>query len=100
LVDTPGAGDTESFEVDIANMLGIIKGIHKAKSVKPVILISYGNQGCRNENFKETLQFYCRMIKNVEQNLQYFFFAFNKLDEDKGLKNVYADLENLYKNLD
>lgn len=65
LVDSPGAQDTESFEVDIANMLGIIKAIHKAKSVKPIILVSYGNQGCRNEDMKKVLQFYCRMIKNV-----------------------------------
>ena len=69
IVDSPGAKDTESAEVDIANMLGIMKAISKAKSVKPVILISYSNQGCRNENFKETLQFYCRMIKDVPKNL-------------------------------
>ena len=69
IVDSPGAEDTESFEVDIANMNGIIKAIHNAKSVKPVILLSYGNQGCKNENFKETLQFYCRMIKDVPNNL-------------------------------
>jgi hypothetical protein len=30
LVDSPGAEDTQSVEVDIANMLGIIKAIHKA----------------------------------------------------------------------
>jgi len=51
-------------------MNGIIKAIHNANCVKPVILLSYGNQGCRNENFKETLEFYCRMINNVPKNLE------------------------------
>jgi hypothetical protein len=41
LVDSPGAEDTESYEVDIANMLGIIKAIHHAKTVRPIILVSF-----------------------------------------------------------
>jgi hypothetical protein len=41
LVDSPGAEDTESYEVDIANMLGIIKAIYHAKTVRPIILVSY-----------------------------------------------------------
>jgi len=41
LVDSPGAEDTESYEVDIANMLGIIKAIHQAKTVRPIILVSF-----------------------------------------------------------
>jgi hypothetical protein len=65
LVDSPGAEDTESYEVDIANMLGIIKAIHHAKTVRPIILVSFMKQGCRSEGMAGVLQFYCHMINDV-----------------------------------
>jgi septin family protein len=40
IVDTPGFGDTQSFEVDIANSLSIIRAVIKANSVRPVFLFS------------------------------------------------------------
>ena len=41
LVDSPGAEDTESYEVDISNMLGIVEAINLAKSVRPIIIVSF-----------------------------------------------------------
>jgi hypothetical protein len=40
IVDTPGFGDTQSIEVDIANSLAIIRAVVKANSVRPVFLFS------------------------------------------------------------
>jgi hypothetical protein len=50
LVDTPGSGDTESYEVDISNGLGILEAVRLANSVRILILISYKNFGARSEN--------------------------------------------------
>ena len=47
LCDTPGFGDQNSVEVDIANMVGIISAIRGSRSVRPVILISSYAQGDR-----------------------------------------------------
>jgi hypothetical protein len=40
LCDSPGFEDTNGSEVDIANGIGIIRGISKCSSVRPVILLS------------------------------------------------------------
>jgi hypothetical protein len=42
-VDTPGSEDTESAEIDLSNSLGIVRAIHKAKSVRPVIICTFSN---------------------------------------------------------
>ena len=58
LVDTPGAGDTESSEVDISNSLGILRGVKETKSVRVLILFSYKKFGARMEDFKNLIAFY------------------------------------------
>ena len=40
LCDTPGFGDTNGPEVDIANGIGVIRAIQNCKSVRPIVLIS------------------------------------------------------------
>jgi septin family protein len=40
IVDTPGFGDTQSIEVDIANSLAIIRAVIKANSVRPVFIFN------------------------------------------------------------
>lgn len=40
LVDTAGWGDSNGPEVDIANGVSMISGIQKAKSVRPVFIVS------------------------------------------------------------
>jgi hypothetical protein len=40
IVDTPGFGDTQSIEVDIANSLAIIRAVIKANSVRPIFLFN------------------------------------------------------------
>jgi septin family protein len=52
MVDTPGFGDTQSIEVDIANSLGIIRAVIKANSVRPVFLFNQKNMGQKYELMK------------------------------------------------
>jgi hypothetical protein len=52
IVDTPGFGDTQSIEVDIANSLAIIRAVVKANSVRPVFLFNQKNMGQRAELMK------------------------------------------------
>ena len=40
IVDTPGFGDTQSIEVDIANSLAIIRAVGKTNSVYPVFIFN------------------------------------------------------------
>ncbi|CAF4656031.1 unnamed protein product, partial [Rotaria sp. Silwood2] len=43
LCDNPGFGNTHRAEFDIANAIGIVRAVKGCRSVKPVVLISYGN---------------------------------------------------------
>jgi predicted GTPase len=52
IVDTPGFGDTQSIEVDIANSLAIIRAVVKANSVRPVFLFNQKNMGQKAELMK------------------------------------------------
>ena len=57
-MDTPGAGDTQSSEVDISNSLGILRAVKDTKSVRVLILFSYKKFGARMEDFKNLVAFY------------------------------------------
>lgn len=39
--DSPGFGDSAGTEVDIANVCGMINALHKANSVKIVVIIAH-----------------------------------------------------------
>ena len=47
LCDTPGFEDTEGPEVDLANVIGVIKAVKMCKTVRPVVLISASDVGGR-----------------------------------------------------
>jgi hypothetical protein len=76
LVDTPGSQDTESYEVDISNCLGILKAVRRTKGVRIVILFSYLKLGARGEEIKKLISFYAGMFKNLNNNLPAFSFFF------------------------
>ena len=97
IVDTPGFGDTQSIEVDIANSLAIIRAVVKANSVRPVFLFSQKNMGGRSEGMKLLIDFYSCMIKNLDSNIEsmnFFFSHFADLDYDMGehMKKVNKEL--------
>ncbi len=41
ICDSPGFGDSAGVEVDIANGVGTINALHKARSVRVVVIIPY-----------------------------------------------------------
>ncbi|CAB9504175.1 expressed unknown protein [Seminavis robusta] len=60
--DTPGFGDAEDFEQEIANGLGIVRALHRARSVRPVLVLSREGMGDRFSAFSETLASVTRLI--------------------------------------
>jgi hypothetical protein len=52
LCDTPGFFDTAGAAVDIANGIGMINAIKRAKSVKPIIVVSAKMVGEKFEGIK------------------------------------------------
>lgn len=57
LCDTPSLTDADGFEEDIAHGLGLVRALQRAKSVRPVLVISRDGMVCRGKNsvFSETL---------------------------------------------
>jgi hypothetical protein len=41
ICDTPGFGDSAGVEVDIANGIGMINALHRARSVRVVVILPY-----------------------------------------------------------
>jgi hypothetical protein len=99
LVDTPGSQDTESYEVDISNGLGILRAVRQTKGVRLVILLSYLKLGARGEEIKKLLAFYGGMLKNLEKNLGAFSFFFTHVPEEIKIANLRAILEDGYNQL-
>jgi hypothetical protein len=89
LVDTPGLFDLGSPEIDVSNQLGIAKALAQAKSVLPVIILSYKKFGARGESIKIILNFYAQMITDSEI-IERFNFFFTHVDEGMGMKQIAA----------
>jgi energy-coupling factor transporter ATP-binding protein EcfA2 len=60
--DTPGLGDIEDFEQELANGLGIVRALHRARSVRPVLVLSREGMGDRFRDFPETLNTLTRLV--------------------------------------
>lgn len=87
-MDTPGFGDTQSVEIDIANTLGIIRSVSKAKKVYPTFIFSEKNFGGRAEIMKGLIEFYSCLIKDMSKNVKscnFFFSHFS--DKSKDMEN-------------
>lgn len=41
ICDTPGFGDSAGVEVDIANGVGMMNALHRARSVRVVVILPY-----------------------------------------------------------
>ena len=83
LCDSPGFSDTEGVESDIVNGISIIKALHQAKSVKPVVIVSDDCTANRMEGFLKLADQFSSMIENVGINVKKFSFIFNKFPEEK-----------------
>ncbi|XP_065663336.1 uncharacterized protein LOC136085795 isoform X2 [Hydra vulgaris] len=96
LCDSPGFGDTAGPEVDIANSVSIVEGIRCCKSVRPVILMNYENQGGRGEGIREMTRMIQDMVINIEEYLSTFSYLFTKyreIDIHTSLLNIYISIE-------
>ena len=93
LVDSPGSEDTESQEIDLANGFGIVKAIEGAKSVVPIVVLSYKNIGTRSQVLKQTINFIGKMLRSVN-NISKFNFVINHMPmgntEEENKKEIKA----------
>ncbi|XP_065663342.1 uncharacterized protein LOC136085801 [Hydra vulgaris] len=96
LCDSPGFGDTAGPEVDIANSVSIVEGISRCKSVRPVILMNYENQGGRGEGIRAMTRMIQDMVINIEEYLSTFSYLFTKYPEI----NIYTSLLNIYTSIE
>ena len=98
LCDTPGFDNTNGPEVNIANTIGINLLVTKAKSVRPVILISSKSIGDRAIGLKGLATIIINMIPNINDHIHSFNYIFTKFSKDN--KNeINAILEDIRKNL-
>lgn len=100
LCDTPGFGDTEGIEFDIANSILMVKAIHRARSAKPVIVLNKCWQSDRFVSLIETLQSVIRLTGQKE-SLDFSIFRFVFTDCGKhDVKIILKKLHNLLQDIE
>jgi len=62
IADTPGFGDTDGVETEIANGYGMVMAIRGANRVKPVFTLSRNGVGDRLEVLSQTLHTITRLV--------------------------------------
>ena len=85
LCDTPSFGDHETVEEVIANSLGLVRELQKAKTVRPVLVLSREEVGFRDQfnAYPQILSILTRLLgtdSNVD--LDPFNFIFTKYDTE------------------
>lgn len=90
LCDTPSLTDAEGFEEDIAHGLGLVRAIQRAKTVRPVLVVSRDGMGGRGKNsvLSETLSSLAILMgggddgdDNTTIDFQPFQYVFTKYEE-------------------
>lgn len=76
LVDTPGFSDTEGAEYDIANGLGIIRALQRAKSIRPVLVFNSQLFGDRFRSLSETVDTVNRMMGEDQADVDFTKFRY------------------------
>jgi hypothetical protein len=76
VIDSPGSRDTESYEVDISNDLGILRAVRQSKGVRLVLLFNYFELDAKGEEIKKLIAFYAGMLKNLDRHLPAYSFFF------------------------
>jgi energy-coupling factor transporter ATP-binding protein EcfA2 len=83
LCDTPSFGDHETIEEVIANSLGLVRAIHKARTVRPVLVLSRDEIGFRDQfnAYPQILSILVRLLgTDTNVDLKPFNFVFTKYD--------------------
>ena len=94
LCDTPGFGDTNGAEVDIANGYGVVKALKGCKSVRIVVLISNNSIGDRLTGVKDMAHIMIKMVSGLKNHMKAVSYFFTKFPEQKA-KTINAILKNL-----
>eukprot|EP00755_Sulcionema_specki_P007622 Sspe_Gene.38750::Locus_18698_Transcript_3_4_Confidence_0.583_Length_7921::g.38750::m.38750 len=89
LVDTPGIADTREVELDIANMVGMVRAISGLKEMWPVLVVS-SRCGDRLQMVRETLDTVGAMFPGEIVPFTFLFTKYAKEDSDgrRGLPTV------------
>ena len=104
LCDTPGFGDSDGAEMEIANCFSLLQAIQGASTVKPVLVMSRDGMGDRFQGLGETLTTVSRML-NGRNNLDmscfcYLFTKFGGKDSKRIHKRLVKFREDLMERSD
>ena len=98
--DSPGFGDTEGHEVDIANGIGIARAVRRCKKVKPLILFPADAIGSKYEKVTEVGATMTRFVGSIQKYLPSFSYAFTKFDKsEQQAREINAAIRNKLVNL-
>lgn len=80
ICDTPGFDDTDGVEIDIANGYRMVRAIHRARRVKPVLVLSEKGIGDRFAAVSQVLRTISRLVGAGAVDPAPFAYAFTKYD--------------------
>ena len=95
--DGPGLNDTRSMEMDIANRIGLMQAIRRAKSVKPVVVIAVDSFGSRFMELLSTLDQISQMTGSLD--FSSFSYVFTKAESKRWSSRIPKILSGLRQNL-
>lgn len=98
LVDTPGFGDTEGVEMQIANHVNTYKELRCCKSITSVIVISGESWGTRGEGFKSLAADIASFFKDYDDCKQSVCFLLNRFSENE-IEQLESTLSNMLEEL-
>jgi len=100
LCDTPSLNDAEGYEENIAHGLGLVRALQKAKSVRPVLVISRDSIGSRSGDsiFSETLSSLTDLMSNGADDMDFtpFQYVFTKYEE-KHKTSIHKQFQAIWK---
>lgn len=76
LADTPGFSDTDGAEYDIANGLGLIRSLQRAKTIRPVLVFNSQLFGDRFRSLSDTLDTVNQMMGGAEVEVDFSKFRY------------------------
>jgi len=101
ICDSPGFDDTDGAEVNIANGFRLVRAVHRAKRVKPVLVLSKNGIGDRFGAVSQVLRTITRLVgagAGAPVDPTPFAYAFTKYDE-KYADRLYKQFRQKYKEL-
>ena len=79
LCDSPGFDDTSGAEIDVANGLGIVRGVSKAPSVKILVILSADDFDTRMIGVRQVAHTLAKIVPNFQEYRECMNFIFTKM---------------------